>query len=44
MMSHGLYYSTAEYVAKPVASVYEFCMKKLMAVYKRGEFNITEIH
>ncbi len=43
-ISHDLYYRTAQYIAKPVASVYEVCMDKLLAVYKKGGFNITEIH
>jgi hypothetical protein len=43
-ISHDLFYRTAQYVAKPVASVYEKCIAELLAVYKRGEFNITEIH
>jgi hypothetical protein len=43
-ISHDLYYQTAQYVAKPVASVYEAYMDKLLAVYKRGGFNITKIH
>ncbi len=43
-ISHDLYYRTAQYVAKPVASVYESCMDELLALYKRGGFNITAIH
>ena len=38
---HELYYRTARYIMKPVAPVYEFCMDKLLAVYKIGGFNIT---
>jgi hypothetical protein len=41
---HDLYYRTAQYVAKPVASVYEECMNKLLPLYKRGSFTISEIH
>ena len=42
--SHELYYSTVEYVAKPVASVYKNRMDGILSVYKRGVFNITKIH
>ena len=34
-ISHELYYSTAQYVSKPVSFVYEVCMKKMLAVYKK---------
>ena len=40
-ISHELYYSSAQYVTKPVAFVYEGCMEELMAVYNKGGFNIT---
>jgi hypothetical protein len=43
-ISHDLFYRTAQYVAKPIADVYKKCIDELLAVYKRGEFNITEIH
>ena len=43
-ISLELYYRTAQYATKPVASVYEGCMDKLLLVYKKGGFNITEIH
>jgi hypothetical protein len=43
-ISHDLYYRTAQYVAKAVASVYEECMNELLALYKRGGFTISEIH
>ena len=43
-ISHELFYRTAQYVSKPVASVYEVCMDKLVSIYKKGGFNITEIH
>ena len=43
-ISLELYYRTAQYATKPVASVYEGCMDKLLSVYKKGGFNITEIH
>jgi hypothetical protein len=43
-ISHDLYYRTAQYVAKPVASIYQICMDELLAVYKRGGLKITEIH
>jgi hypothetical protein len=43
-ISHDLYYRTAQYVTNPVASVYKVCMEELVAVYKRGGFNITDIH
>ena len=33
-----------QYITKRVASVYEGCMEKLLAAYKKGGFNITEIH
>ena len=42
-ISHELYYSTLQYVAKPVLSVYKYCTETIMAVYKRGGFNITGI-
>ena len=41
---HELYYRTTQYVVKSVASVYEYCKDKLLAVYKKGGFNITDIH
>ena len=43
-ISHELYYKTLQYVTKPVASLYKGCIDKLLAVYKKGGFNITEIH
>ena len=43
-ISHKLYYRTAQNVSQPVASLYEVCMDELLGVYKRGGFNITEIH
>jgi hypothetical protein len=43
-ISHDLYYMTAQYVAKPVASIYKECMNELLALYKRGGFTISEIH
>jgi hypothetical protein len=41
---HDLYYRTAQYLAKPVASIYKERMNKLLALYKRGGFTISEIH
>ena len=43
-ISYELYYSTAQYVTKLVASIYEGCIDELMAVYKKGGFKITKIH
>jgi hypothetical protein len=43
-ISHDLYYRTAQYLAKPVASIYEECFDELLGVYKKGGFNITEVH
>jgi hypothetical protein len=43
-ISHDLYYRTAQYVTNPVASVYKVCMEELVTVYKKGGFNITDIH
>jgi hypothetical protein len=43
-ISHDLYYRTAQYAAKPVASVYKECMDELLALYKRGGFTISSIH
>jgi hypothetical protein len=43
-ISHDLYYRTAQYVTNPVASVYKVCMKELVTIYKKGGFNITDIH
>jgi hypothetical protein len=43
-ISHDLYYRTAQYVARPVASIYEECMDELLALYKRGGFTISAIH
>jgi hypothetical protein len=43
-ISHDLYCRTAQYVTKPVASVYQTCMDELLAIYKRGGFKITDIH
>jgi hypothetical protein len=41
---HDLYYRTAQYVTNPMASVYKVCMKELVSTYKKGGFNITDIH
>ena len=41
---HEPYYRTAQYVTRAVAFVYEYCMDKLLEVYNKGGFNITEIH
>jgi hypothetical protein len=44
-ISHDLYYyRTAQYVTNPVTSVYKVCMKELVTIYKKGGFNITDIH
>ena len=43
-ISHELFYRTAQYVSTNVASEYEQCMDELLAVYKRGQFAITEVH
>ena len=43
-ISHELYYRTAQYGTKPVASIYKGCMDELLEVYKKGGFNITEVH
>jgi hypothetical protein len=43
-ISHDLYYRTAQYIARPVASIYEECMDELLALYKRGGFTISAIH
>ena len=43
-ISHELYYRTVKYFTKTVASVYEGCMDILLAVYKKGGFNITDIY
>jgi hypothetical protein len=43
-ISHDLFYRTAQYVAKPVSSIYEGCIDELLALYKRGGFTISEIH
>jgi hypothetical protein len=43
-ISHDLFYRATQYVAKPVASIYKSCMDELLAIYKRGGFDITEIH
>jgi hypothetical protein len=43
-ISHDLYYRTAQYVKDPVASVYKVCMKELVTIYKKGGFNISDIH
>ena len=43
-ISNELYFRTAQYVTKPVASVYKSCMDKLLEFYKKGGFNITDIH
>ena len=44
MISHELYYRTAQHIAKLAVSIYKVCMDKLLAVYKRGGFNITKIN
>ena len=44
MISHELFYRTTQYVPRNIASVYEECMDEIMAIYKRGQFNITEVH
>ena len=41
---HELYYRTPQYVAKLVLSIYKACTNKLLALYKRGFLNITDIH
>ena len=43
MISHGLYYRTAQHIVKLAVSTYKVCMDKLLAFYKRGGFNITKI-
>ena len=43
-ISHELYHRTAQYVVKPVATIYKICMEKLLTVYKKGGFNIIKIH
>jgi hypothetical protein len=43
-ISHDLYYRTAQYVSDPMASVYKVCMKELVTIYKKGGFNISDIH
>jgi hypothetical protein len=43
-ISHDLYYRTAQYVVKPVASIYKECIDELLGVYKKGGFNITKVH
>jgi hypothetical protein len=43
-ISHDLYYRTAQYVTSLVASVYKVCMKELVTIYKKGGFNIANIH
>ena len=43
-ISHDLCYGTAQYVKKPVPSIYKGCMYKPLELYKKGGFNITEIH
>jgi hypothetical protein len=40
-ISHDLYYRTAQYVARPVAFIYEECMDELLALYKRGGITIS---
>jgi hypothetical protein len=44
VISHDLYYRTPQYVTNPVAPVYKVCMEELVTVYKKGGFNITDIH
>jgi hypothetical protein len=41
---HELCYRTAQHVANPVASAYKKCISELLGVYKKGGFNVTEIH
>jgi hypothetical protein len=41
---HDLYYRTAQYVTTPLAPIYKACMNKLVTIYKKGGFNITDIH
>ena len=43
-ISHEIYYRTAQYVKKPVTYVYEGCTEELLAVYRKGGFNITKTH
>ena len=43
-ITHELYHMTAQYTTKSVASVYGGCTDNLLAVYKKGGFNITNIH
>ena len=43
-ISHLYIYRTSKFVAKSVVFVYENFIDELLAVYKRGVFNITDIN
>jgi hypothetical protein len=43
-ISHEIFYRTAQYVEKAVASVYDNRLDEIVRLYKHGQFQITEIH
>jgi hypothetical protein len=43
-ISHELFYWTAQCIPTNVESEYEKCMDELMAVYRRGQFTVNEVH
>jgi hypothetical protein len=43
-ISHEIFYRTAQYVQTNTAKVYEKSLDEVMRIYKRGQFQVTEIH
>jgi hypothetical protein len=43
-ISHELFYWTTQYILANVASEYEKFMDELMAVYRRGQSTVNEVH
>jgi hypothetical protein len=43
-ISHEIFYCTAQYVSKAVASVYDKSLDEIVWLYKHGQFQVTEIH
>jgi hypothetical protein len=43
-ISHEIFYRTAQYVQTNTAKVYEKSLDEIMCIYKRGQFQVTEIH
>jgi len=44
MISHDIYYCTAQYISQPITSVYKIHLNEVLGVYKHGGFDLTEVH